>query len=222
MPRSAAPHSSRREVLVLLRKRDLTARQLAEEIGVTSQAVRDQLRTLEGEGLVRVSGMRRDTGGKPAKEYTLTREGEETFEKPYPELLRMLVSEMQEELGETRERAILRAVGRRAASEALGDRLPDPVAAGDLPRDELRRRLDVAAEVLDALGGAAELQVENDRWRIQGHGCPLSGLVDERPEACVLAEALIETLTGVGVREACDRSDRPRCAFDVEFEPPNP
>jgi predicted ArsR family transcriptional regulator len=50
-------------------------------------------------------------------------------------------------------------------------------------------------------------------WRLQGYACPLSAVTPGHPEVCELARALVEEIAGVPVREACDRSGRPRCAF---------
>jgi hypothetical protein len=35
------------------------------------------------------------------------------------------------------------------------------------------------------------------------------------PEVCLLAESLVEELTGVPVRERCDRDGAPRCRFEI-------
>ena len=52
-------------------------------------------------------------------------------------------------------------------------------------------------------------------WRLQGYACPLSSVTTEHPAVCVLAQALVARITGEVVLERCDRSERPRCAFEV-------
>ena len=215
MTSTRQPRSSRDEVLVLLRRGPRTAAELSEAIEISPQAVRDQLRALEAEGFVAVGGLRRDTGGKPAREYRLTAAGEETFGKSYAALLRHLVGELHERLSPAAERALLEATARRAAVEAAGPELPEPASAAALSERELRRRLEAAVEVLDALGGAARVERHEGGWRIASDGCPLSAVVREHPNACGLAEALVRVLSGLEVRETCDRADRPRCGFEV-------
>lgn len=219
MPSSADAGSSRRQILGLLRAEARTAGELAEDIEISPQAVRDQLRTLEGRGWIEVGRLRRDTGGKPAREYVLTPEGEESFEKPYPEVLRCLLGELHERLGGRRKRELLEAVGRRIGADVSETRLPEPTSPEGLSPGELRERLEAAVEVLNGLGGAAVVEETEDGPRIRSHGCPLSGIVRQDPEACLLAEALVETISGVEVRETCDRSDRPRCRFEPAREP---
>lgn len=214
MPHSTGSRSSRDEILRLLRAEPRTAAELAEAIRISPQAVRDQLRTLEGKGWIEVGSLRRDTGGKPAREYILSLAGEESFEKPYPAVLRYLVTELQDRLGGRRKRDLLEAVGRRIAADLSPGGLPEVAAVGELGPDLLRERLEAAVRVLNDLGGAATVEETENGPRIQSHGCPLSGLVRQDPGACRLAEALVEAISGVEVRETCDRSERPRCRFE--------
>lgn len=213
-PRSD-PRSSREQILTLLRAEARTAGDLAEAIDISPQAVRDQLRILEGRGWIEVGSLRRDTGGKPAREYVLTAAGEESFEKPYSEVLRYLVMELQDRLGGNRKREILEAVGRRIGADLGEDGVPEVVAPDELGPDRLRDGLEAAVEVLNALGGAADVESGDDGVYIRSDGCPLSGLVRQDPEACLLAEALVEMVSGVMVHEVCDRSGRPRCRFEA-------
>lgn len=210
------PHSSRDRILSFLRRGPRTARELSERIGISPQAVRDQLRSLEREGLAEVARLRRDTGGKPAREFALTVEGEEAFGKSYALLLRNLLGELHRGFDATAERDLLEAAARRTAEEAAGPKLPDPVAPEEVDREELRARLGAAADALNALGGAATVAAGSaGEPEIRSDGCPLSAVVRDEPEACRLAELLVTALAGVEVVEACDRSGRPRCRFEV-------
>ncbi|HEY9518776.1 MAG TPA: hypothetical protein VIQ98_05930, partial [Gemmatimonadales bacterium] len=71
------------------------------------------------------------------------------------------------------------------------------------------------AAALRSIGGAVEVQPTEAGWRIQGFGCPLSSVTATQPQVCALAQSLVETITGRPVTECCDRSGRPRCAFQV-------
>lgn len=207
---------SRQEILSLLRSGPRTAGELAEAIDISPQAVRDQLRTLEGKGWIEVARLRRDTGGKPAREYVLTAAGEESFEKPYGELLRYLVGELDERLGGRRKRELFSAVGRRIGTELASQGSPVAAEPDEPGREQLRERLEAAVRVLNALGGAARIEDTGHGLQIRSDGCPLSGLVAADPEACLLAEALVETVAGVDVHETCDRSPRARCRFHAD------
>jgi predicted ArsR family transcriptional regulator len=100
--------------------------------------------------------------------------------------------------------ALLRAVGGRLAGEH-----------GAPADDEARARLEAAAEVLNELGGLAELEEQDDGFVVRGYSCPLAGVTPAHPEVCRMAETLIAELTGVPVRERCDRGERPRCCFEI-------
>lgn len=215
MPSNSQPRSSREEILTLLRAGPHTAAELAEVIDISPQAVRDQLRTLEGKGWIKVERLRRDTGGKPAREFVLTADGEESFEKPYPEILRYLVGELQAQLGVRQKRELFEAVGRRLGADLCENGVPDLAAPDKLSPAQLRRRLEAAVRMLNAVGGAAEVAKSEEGLRIQSHGCPLSGLVRQDPEACLLAEALVQTIAGVDLIETCDRDGQPQCRFEV-------
>lgn len=220
MSRTPDVRSSRNQILGLLRAEAHTVGELAEVIDISPQAVRDQIRTLEGRGWIEVGSLRRDTGGKPAREYVLTVAGEESFEKPYAELLRYLVGQLHEQLGGDRKRELFAAVGRRIGADLVDERLPDVTGPDELSRVQLRTRMETAADVLNTLGGAAVVEETEDGLRIQSHGCPLSGLVRYDPEVCHLAEALVEAIVGLEVRETCDRDGRPRCRFDATWSDP--
>ena len=84
-----------------------------------------------------------------------------------------------------------------------------------VPTDGARARLEAAAGVLNELGGLAELEEQDGTLVIRGYGCPLAAVTPYHPEVCRLAEALVAEVAGVPVHERCDRSERPRCRFEV-------
>jgi predicted ArsR family transcriptional regulator len=185
---------------------------LAQALGLTDNAVRAHLAALERDGLARIQGERRG-GGKPAYLYGLTPEGEALFPKAYEPVLRELLEALDARLAPAEVEALLRAAGRGLA-------VGMPRAAGG----DVRARLEAAVEVLNGLGGMAEL-VEGDDddegearrgYVIRSAGCPLAAVTPGHPEACKLAETLLTEVAGVPVRECCDRGTPPRCCFEAE------
>jgi predicted ArsR family transcriptional regulator len=142
-------------------------------------------------------------GGKPAYVYELTQEAEDLFPKAYEPALRRLLDVLSERLGSEESEVLLRSVGRRLAEE-------HSVRANDA-----RARLELAVEVLNELGGLAELEELDGALAIRGYSCPLAGVTPDHPEVCRMAETLITELAGVLVYEHCDRGERPRCCFEV-------
>ena len=104
---------TRARLLHLLRRSRHTITTLAGSIRLTDNAVRTHIAALERDGLVEHVGTERDTGGKPARLYALTREGEELFPKAYALVLGGLVEEIAGVDGRARAVELLRAVGRQ-------------------------------------------------------------------------------------------------------------
>ena len=103
---------TRVEMLRLLRRSRQTITSLADALRLTDNAVRTHVAALERDGIVEAAGIQRDTGGKPARIYELTAEGEELFPKAYALVLTGLVKEIARTEGRDRAVALLRAVGR--------------------------------------------------------------------------------------------------------------
>jgi predicted ArsR family transcriptional regulator len=199
--------SSRGQIVALLRRASRTVDELAAALGLTDNAVRAHLTTLERDGLVQQRGVRRGAG-KPAYAYSLTPQAEALFPKAYEPVLRQLLDQLGHQMSPEALESLLRAVGRRLAQG-------QPAARGDL-----RARLEAAAAVLGDLGGLAEVETcGDDALVLRGFSCPLSGLVPDHPEVCSLAESLVAALVDAPVRECCDRRDPPRCRFEVARGP---
>jgi predicted ArsR family transcriptional regulator len=198
--------STRLRVLELLLREDQTVQEVAQEIGVTPNAVRGHIAALERDGLVVQSGARRDTGGKPAAIYAVSTAADELFPKAYAFVLERLVGMLEERVGDDVVREVLLEVGRQAAPPATGS---------------AEERVQAAAEVLRSLGGTVEVQRTREGFKIQGFACPLSAVSKNDRRFCGLAEALVRTTTGGKVREVCERHGRPRCAFEIDFPEPS-
>jgi predicted ArsR family transcriptional regulator len=198
--------STRGRIVALIRRASRTVEELARELDLTDNGVRAHLAVLERDGLVRQRGSIRrggSGGGKPAYVYELTPQAEDLFPKAYEPVLRQLLDVLGEQAGQGKSEALLRAVGGRLAEER------------DVPSGDARTRLESAVEVLNDLGGMAELEERNGGFVIRSYSCPLAGVTPDHPEVCRMAETLITELAGVPVHERCDRGERPRCCFET-------
>ena len=197
--------STRGQMVTLLRRSGRTVDELAQELNLTDNGVRAHLATLERDGIVRQWGsVRRGSGGgKPAYVYELTPTAEDLFPKAYEPTLHQLLDVLAERLGPDETEALLRAAGHRMAE------------GWSLPPGDVRARLEASADVLNELGGLAELEERDGTLVIRGYSCPLVAVVPDHPEVCRMAETLVTELAGVPVQERCDRGERPRCCFEV-------
>jgi predicted ArsR family transcriptional regulator len=198
--------STRGRVVNLIRSGASTVEELALKLELTDNAVRAHLVSLERDGLVQQSGVRRGAR-KPHFTYSLTTEAEKLFPKAYDALLNQLIAVLKDRLDAREIEGVLREVGRSIAAEAA------PGQEGDL-----ESRAQTALKVLAAIGGAAEAVRLEDKLVICSNGCPLGAAVSVHPEVCQLAEALVAEIVKAPVRECCDRTTNPRCRFEISIE----
>ena len=194
--------STRGQIVTILRSSACTVDELATQLELTDNAVRAHLATLERDGLVRQSGLRRGPR-KPHFTYVLTPEADALFPKAYDSLLNQLIAVLKNRLKPAEIEEILREVGRAVAAGA-------PTGP-----DDLESRVQTALKVLEAIGGAAVAERDGDKIVIQSSGCPLAAAVSVHPEVCQLAETLVAEIVKAPVAERCDREGRPKCRFEI-------
>jgi predicted ArsR family transcriptional regulator len=195
--------STRGRIIALLRRSDRTVNELADELGITDNAVRSHLAALERDGLVEQHPGIPQGAGKPANVYHLMPAADTLLPKAYAPVLGLLLSTLAERMSPEELEELLREVGRRAA------------AGRTEPEQDVRMRIDAAYGILGELGGVADLEELDGTVFIRGFSCPFAAVVPQHPEVCRLAETLLAELIGVPVREHCDKGERPRCRFEI-------
>ncbi len=194
--------STRGRIVLLLRRAGQTVEELAQALNLTDNAVRAHLTTLERDGFVRQQGERRG-GGKPAYVYQLSPDAEQLFPKAYGPALRQLLEVLNEDMTPGEVEALMRRTGQRLA------------AGWQLPIGDLDSRLQKAIEVLNELGGLAELEKRDGIYYIHGYSCPLAAVVPGHPEVCHLAETMLTELVGMPIQQCCDGNVEAHCCFKV-------
>lgn len=197
--------TTRGRILALLRRGAATVDDLAQAVGLTDNAVRLHLATLERDGLVRPTGTRRGDGaGKPATLYDVTPDAEALFSRAYGPVLGALLDELAASRSTAALRSLLMATGRRLGAGGPRSRSRD-----------LKARVRAGAELLGSLGGDVRVERDGYSWKIRGYGCPLSSATSRCSEVCSAVAAALEEVIGDPVRECCERDERPRCCFVV-------
>lgn len=195
---------SRARIVAMLRRREHTVDELAAALGVSGNAVRQQLTQLQRDGLAEATGIRRLPGaGKPATLYRVPDDTADRFSRAYAPVLAALVDELADRFSEDELVALMERTGHRLA--------PSAQAA---PHDRESLRV-LAADLLDQLGAAATVELDDDTIRIEGSLCPLATAVRRRPEVCSALRAFLSAALDAPVKQCCQYGGRPRCGFEV-------
>lgn len=191
-------------VLDRLRHAPQTVDQLAASLGVTGNAVRPHLVSLERDGLVR-RGDPRPTTRRPSHTYRLAPGVETLFCQAYVPFLDQLLEVLT---------ATVKPPQLERAMQAVGERLAPPQSSRSLAG-----RVAAAAALLDDMGGVTEVQTRRNgrvTYEIHGSSCPFDGIVRSYPVVCLVVESLVAQMTGATSRQSCRRvADKPHCVIEV-------
>jgi len=197
--------STRGRIVAILRRGWRSVDEIAATLGLTDNAVRAHIATLERDGVVAAAGSRRDGSvGKPATLYGVAEGADTLFSSAYAPALSALIAELESRHpGEVR--SILRGAGSRLGPRASGT---------------FAERVGDAASLLTELGADADVVETAEGYEIHGNGCALSQAVSSHPDACCMVEQILAEVTGGKVCERCERGQNPpRCSFLISEQP---
>src|SRR5437868_2084209 len=157
-------------ILTLLRKSALTANEIAAHLGLTHNAIRGHLATLQRDGVIREAGWQRGIS-RPAVMYEVVPEAETIFSKAYIPFVAHLMRVLQEQLPQEELDQIMHLVGRSLASDW-------PRLRGKFPE-----RVEAASALLEDLGALNNVEKQNGAYVIRGRSCLLAAAVHGRSEA---------------------------------------
>lgn len=200
MPR--LPTGTAGRIATLLRQRERTVEELAEELQLTGNAVRLHLTRLERDGVVRRTGLRAGVS-RPSVLYALSVEGELQYSRAYVPVLTQLLHVLSARLRPAEFDGLLRQVGREL------------MAGRPRPTGTLRRRAEQGSALLNELGGLSHVARERNRLVIRGDSCPLAAATRDHPEACNAVESLLTAFVDAPVESCCEREKGMRCCFRV-------
>ena len=186
----AGYRGTRGEIIVALKKaQPLTAKELAEQFGVTPNALRRHLKELELEGVVRYSREIHGVGG-PEFAFSLTDAGEALFPRSYERTLTEVLDLVREQQGDE---GIVQLFQRKWDDIAS-------VARPELERLPVDQRATRLAELLTSLGYMAEARpVSGALPVLTEHNCAIRLIAERFPEVCAAEERFIADLLGAPV-----------------------
>jgi DeoR family suf operon transcriptional repressor len=181
----------RAELLIALKKapQPLTAKELADRFGLTPNALRRHLDSLESEELVRHRREVRGVGA-PVHAFVLTDAGEALFPQGYADVLSAVLEAVRESDGPA---GVRRVLARQWAGLVEGAE----TRLAELP---LRERAQLVAELRSSQGYMAEATaLGEDGAVIREHHCAIREVAERFPEVCEAEQDLMERLLGVPV-----------------------
>lgn len=212
-PPSLAAHKGlRAEILLeLKRAQPLTARQLAEKMRVSPNAVRHHLKELEAEALVAYGREQRGLGA-PTFAYRLSAQGEALFPKRYEQTLTELLDRVAEKQG------------RQAAVGMFEDLYADLTRKLQVELDGVapERRLDAVARVMNDAGYMAEVDATGGAFRLAEHNCAIRAVAERFPEVCAAEEKFLQVVLAATVeRQSHIVSGCNACEYAITFDTPH-
>lgn len=208
------PDSRRAILLALKRQGPSTIAQLAAELQLTGEAVRQQLLQLQREGWIEAKITRsseRGRTGRPATSYCLTEAGDHLFPKHYDALNVAMMDAIAEELGPDALRRILERIAndKVAVTEQM---------IGSLP---LAERMQALKDWYLKDDPHMALEQVEDGFKLIERNCPFINTAMNRPALCSVSVNALTKVLGVRVvREEKFQNGDGRCVFRVYANEP--
>lgn len=194
--------------LLLRNKEGLTADELAQQLQITRNAVRQHLAALENDRLV-AQGQTRPSGGRPQQLYILTEAGKECFPRRYSWFAQLLLESIKQESGAD-------ALGERL--EQLGSSVAQQVRSQHPGLTTPAERITRLAEVMNQLGYDASLsQSDEGDGIIEADNCVFHALAQQTPEVCRFDRALMAGFTDCDIdQQQCMAKGGNVCRFRLK------
>jgi DeoR family suf operon transcriptional repressor len=194
-------------LIELKRANRLTARELADRLHVSLNAVRHHLKELEAAALVQYERLHRGVGA-PAFAYGLTAAGEALFPRRYEATLTELLDHVVEHEGRASAVAVL-----EARYSALTRRLQEELA-GAPPAE----RMAAVARLLSDDGYMAEGTASSQTGSLIEHNCAIQAVAERFPEICAAEARFLAAVLGAQVdRHEHILSGCSACEYRVRF-----
>lgn len=206
------PHwSTRRALLEMLKTRgELSSQQMADELGVSSMAIRQHMQELEGAGDV-VSESRSQGKGRPTKFWSLSALAQRHFPDRHRDLILDLLGSVESVLGEE---ALNKLLDERAGEQAslYGERVGR--------EGSLEARVRELAKARSEEGYMAEAKVSEDgSLELVENHCPICSAADACRGLCARELTVFEKVLGPNCKvERVEHmlSGSRRCAYRIK------
>src|SRR3954447_5360366 len=213
---SGGPSGLRRDIVMQLRMDGASSpARLAARLGASRTGVLQQLRALEGAGLVSRKTIRHGVG-RPRHQYDVTEEAQDLFPSNYDALAAGLLAAIEAVGGDDLLEQIFTARRRQ-----LGDRVRRRMADRISPNAPLVDRVRELAVIQADNGYLADANVEADGTiRLREHNCAIYHVAQGSPFACQAELELFREVLGADVvREQHIASGDRSCIYRIAVAP---
>ena len=174
--------------LLLQNKEGLSVEDLSTGLGITDNAVRQHLTTLERDGMV-AKGETQSTGGRPEQLYGRTIAGQELFPRHYSWFAELLINSLREEQGTDALRERLEGMGKDVGRQ---------VAARLAGVKDRRERIRALADIMRELGyQSGSIDPAKEKWpATEATNCVFHNLAKCYPEVCHFDLTMMSEVVG--------------------------
>lgn len=213
--RNGSPSALRRAILLHLRRvGPSTPDAIAAALAASRSGVAQQLRALDGAGLVSRTAVRHGVG-RPRHLYDVTPDAQDLFPTNYDGLATGLLA------------AILEVGGSRLLDEVFAarsrqtqERVRERMAASLPPGAPVRERVRELALIQDELGYLSEAVLDNGEIRLVEHNCAVLEAARDNPAACAAELELFRGVLGAEVTRERHIAAGDRCCEYRVMVPP--
>lgn len=193
--------SSIGQILMFLQRHgEATIRELEDELGISTTAVREHLINLDARGYI-ATRLIRNGRGRPRILYSLTDQARDIFPRSYDTLVSVLLDEIARQQGEDGLATLLSSVSERLAE-----------GYQRTPKGDVTARVADVQKMMESRGIPVEIHA--DTSRITFYACPYHEVAQDHAGVCAMEKRMIEQVLGHEVHtEGTIREGSRCCSF---------
>ncbi|HEY54444.1 MAG TPA: winged helix-turn-helix transcriptional regulator [Caldilineae bacterium] len=195
-----------RIIQLIQRHGSLDIKELRSALGVSDTAIRQQLRRLQADGLIRASRAPSRGPGRPGQVYELTPEARDLFASYSEDLALNLYAELLADQGPEVVSRLLDRVGARLARQY----------EGQITGKALQERVHSLSQILDDKGIMSDISRDADVIFLHEYHCPYHELAEVHREICEMERGVMAQVLNADVElTVCMMDGHHSCSFAV-------
>jgi DeoR family suf operon transcriptional repressor len=203
LPTQFAAESSVGQILIFLQRHaEATIRDLEDELGISTTAVREHLTNLDARGFI-ATRLVRSGRGRPRIVYSLTERARELFPRSYDTLMSVLLDEIERQQGGETLHRLLTGVSQR-----LAENYQQGV------QGNLASRIIDVQKMMEARGIPVDVRATEQSFTF--YACPYHEVAQDHADVCAMEKRMLEQVLGHSVQsDSAIREGGRCCNFSV-------